>query len=52
MVKVVHIFGLMDLGGAEIRTLELMKTLQPQGVTFDFFTLSGRNGALDDEIRD
>jgi glycosyltransferase involved in cell wall biosynthesis len=39
----------MDRGGAEMRTLEVMRRL-PDGVTFDFVTLSGRAGTLAPDI--
>ena len=40
----------MDVGGAEMRTLELLRKLGTQGIEFHFLTLSGRDGSLDDEI--
>lgn len=43
-------FGTMDVGGAEMRTVELLRALGSQGIQFHFLTLSGRNGVLDDEI--
>lgn len=50
MRVVLHVFGTMDVGGAELRTLDLMRELAPRGIDFHFLTLSGRAGALDDEI--
>ncbi len=50
-MKVFHIFGAMDIGGAELRTIELMRHLGPQGFEFHFVTLTGREGSLADEIR-
>lgn len=49
-VRVLHVFGTMDRGGAEMRTLELMRALDPTAVTTQFLTLSGRAGALDQTI--
>ncbi|WP_270888468.1 glycosyltransferase [Pedococcus sp. 5OH_020] len=51
-MKVLHVFGSMDIGGAEMRTLELMRELAPRGVEFHFLTLSGREGVLAQQIRD
>ena len=50
MTKVLHVFGTMDVGGAEMRTVELLRALGTKGIEFHFLTLSGRDGALDDEI--
>ena len=50
-LRVLHIFGRMDRGGSELRTLELMPLLAEKGVHFDFCTLSGGEGELDGEIR-
>jgi len=47
---VVHVFGAMDTGGAEIRTMELMTALAARGVTGRYVTLSGNRGLLADEI--
>lgn len=51
MTTVLHVFGAMDVGGAEMRTLDLVRDLAPKGVEFHFLTLSGRAGVLADEIR-
>jgi glycosyltransferase involved in cell wall biosynthesis len=50
MTKVLHVFGAMDVGGAELRTLELVQALTGLDVEFHFLTLSGRPGALDAEL--
>lgn len=50
-MKVLHVFGAMDVGGAELRTMDLQRELAPSGVTFHYLTLSGREGVLADEIR-
>ncbi|CAM3775365.1 glycosyltransferase [Aeromicrobium ponti] len=50
-IRVLHIFGQMSYGGAEIRTIELMKSLDRDNYQFDFCTLSGKQGELDDTIR-
>ncbi|WP_347351509.1 glycosyltransferase [Intrasporangium sp.] len=51
MTTVLHVFGAMNIGGAELRTIDLLRDLAPQGVDFHFLTLSGEAGVLDDEIR-
>ncbi|MBC7690636.1 MAG: glycosyltransferase [Methylotenera sp.] len=51
--KVLHIFGKMDRGGAEMRTLELMEALNrapDSQIQFDFCALSGKPGELDSRI--
>jgi glycosyltransferase involved in cell wall biosynthesis len=49
-LRVLHVFGAMDRGGAETRTLELMRQLDRAEVTFDFCVLSGRPGVYANEI--
>jgi glycosyltransferase involved in cell wall biosynthesis len=52
MKSILHIFGCMERGGAEMRTLDLMRYLPPeQRYSFEFCSLSGQRGVLDDEIR-
>lgn len=47
--RVLHVFGVMDRGGAEMRTVELMRATQ--GVlVHEYATLKARPGVLDDEI--
>lgn len=36
LIKVLHIFGKMNRGGAEMRTVEVMPLLAEKGVRFDF----------------
>jgi glycosyltransferase involved in cell wall biosynthesis len=50
-IRVLHIFGIMNRGGAEMRTLELMRNIDRNQFQFEFCCLSGMSGALDDEIR-
>ena len=52
LVKVLHVFGRMSRGGAEIRTLELMRKVHPLGLQFHFCVLSGRTGELDRQIQE
>jgi glycosyltransferase involved in cell wall biosynthesis len=46
---ILHVFGLMDKGGAELRTLEVCKKLKKE-YRFIFLTLSDKEGSLDHEI--
>lgn len=48
---VLHVFGIMDRGGAELRTLDLMRCLDRRQFRLIYGTLSGRAGELADEIR-
>lgn len=48
--KVLHIFGIMNRGGAELRTLSTMEYMTKRGISYDFLVLSGMKGVLDDEI--
>ena len=48
--RILHVFGCMNRGGAEMRTLELFRCLDPNCYRFEFCTLSGERGELDDEI--
>jgi len=47
---ILHVFGRMDRGGAEMRTVELLRHLDPEYYRFDFCALWGTRGELDDEI--
>ena len=49
-IVVLHIFGTMDRGGAELRTLDLIRRLDSARIRTIFGTLSGRAGALEPEI--
>lgn len=49
--RVLHVFGVMNRGGAEMRTLALIPQMQALGYEFHFCVLSGQRGILDDEIR-
>jgi len=41
MLKVLHVFGNLNHGGAQIRTIELMPFMADKGVQFDYCALSG-----------
>jgi glycosyltransferase involved in cell wall biosynthesis len=50
-VTVMHVFGRMDRGGAEVRTLDVLRASRSAPVAHEFVCLSGLPGALDDEFR-
>ena len=50
-LRVLHIFGTMNRGGAEMRTVSLMAEMRNQNVQFDYCVLSGNEGVLDEQIR-
>lgn len=49
--RILHLFGRMDRGGAELRTLDLLPEFFEDQLAFDFLALSGEPGALDEELR-
>jgi glycosyltransferase involved in cell wall biosynthesis len=49
-LRVLHIFGTMNRGGAEMRTVSLMPGMIEKNVQFDYCVLSGDKGVLDDYI--
>lgn len=50
--KVLHIFGILNRGGAENRTLEFMNRNKETGVVYDMLVLSGARGVLDSEFEE
>jgi glycosyltransferase involved in cell wall biosynthesis len=50
-VRVLQVFGRMQPGGAEMRTLEVLDRLCPAECRVDVCALSGRTGLLDGRIR-
>jgi len=50
-IRVLHIHGRMDRGGAEMRTLELLRHVDPTQYRLDCCAVSGRPGELDEPIR-
>ena len=50
-IKILHIFGCMVRGGAETRTVELLRNIDRKRYLPHFLSLSGLPGQLDDEIR-
>lgn len=51
-IRVLHVFGCMNRGGAELRTLDLYRNMDRKRLRFDFCVLSGRKGSLDSCIRE
>lgn len=49
-IRILHIFGVMDRGGAETRTMELMRSMNRERFRFEFVALTGRRGEFDEEI--
>ncbi len=49
--KVLHVFGRMQRGGAEMRTLDVMRHIDREKLSFQYATLSGLPGELDGQIR-
>lgn len=45
-VTVVQVFGAMDTGGAELRSLDVVRAFGTSDVRFEFVTLTGRRGTL------
>ncbi len=50
-IRILHIFGVMDRGGAETRTMELMRSMDRKRFRFEFVALTGQRGEFDDEIK-
>lgn len=48
--KVLHVFNKMDRGGAELRTLDVLKYIDKDRYKFYFCSLSGEKGELDETI--
>jgi glycosyltransferase involved in cell wall biosynthesis len=51
MLRVLHVFGQLMRGGAELRTIELAESFGRERVRCDFLVLSGRDGSLDARAR-
>lgn len=49
-INILHVFGKMDRGGAELRTVDLLRYSNKDCFKFVFCTLSGQPGELDEEI--
>jgi glycosyltransferase involved in cell wall biosynthesis len=51
LLRVLHVFGQMSRGGAELRTIELAESFHGERVRSDFLVLSGLDGPLDERVR-
>jgi len=51
LLRVLHVFGRLDRGGAELRTVELAESFRRKRVRSDFLVLSGLEGVLDERVR-
>ncbi len=51
MIRVLHVSGTLNVGGAESRLLELLRHLDPKRFEFSFATFDAAGGALADEVR-
>ena len=49
-IDVLHVFGVLDRGGAETRAVELAEYFPRDRVRSDFVVLTGRAGALDGRV--
>lgn len=49
-IRILHVFGRMDRGGAETRTMELYRNTDRSKVQFDFMVHTAKKCAYDDEI--
>ncbi len=50
-IKILHVLSRMSRGGAEVRTMEILRHIDRRRYRLEFCTLSGLPGELDDEIR-
>src|SRR6187455_1785351 len=50
-LRVLHVFGRLDRGGAEMRAVELAEYFAGDRVHSDFAALTGLDGALDERVR-
>ena len=50
-LRVLHVFGRLLRGGAELRTVELAESFADGTVRSDFVVLSGLDGTLDERVR-
>jgi glycosyltransferase involved in cell wall biosynthesis len=50
-IRILHVFGRMDRGGAEMRTMDILRNIDRTKYCFHFLTLTGLPGSLDPEIQ-
>ncbi len=51
MIKILHVFGRLVRGGAQMRTVDLLRHLDPGRFEMHFLTLSDAQSDFDDEVR-
>lgn len=51
-IRILHVFSRMQRGGAELRTLDILRHIDRRRYRLHFCVLSGLAGELDEEIRD
>ncbi len=51
-IRILHVFGQLDRGGAEVRTLEVIRATVNEPIHHEFICLSGLPGVLDEHFRD
>ena len=51
-VRVLHVFGMLGLGGAETRTMDLYRNIDRNRVQFDFLVHTDRPCHYDDAARE
>lgn len=50
-LRILHVLARMNRGGAELRTLDLMRNIDRERYAFEFCCTSGLAGELDDQVR-
>ena len=51
-IKVLHVFSIMDRGGAETMIMDLYRKIDREKIEFEFVVHSQKKGSYDDEIKD
>ena len=51
-IRILHVFGTMDRGGAESRTMDLYRHLDREKVQFDFLVHTNKTGHFEAEIKE
>lgn len=50
-IRIAHVFGKMDIGGAETFIMNVYRNIDRKKIQFDFIVLSGEDGYYDNEIK-
>jgi len=51
MIKVLHVFGVMNMGGAETMIMNIYRNIDKSKVQFDFLCMSDSKGDYEEEIK-